>query len=99
MERLLVVEKNSNNYVLEDENQNQYKLRMTFYDLQNELGETDYITMHKELLDENYKEYSDEYYFGPLDEIYGREIKSKEDVDFVILEIKDEKIYLKRFYG
>ena len=99
MKRLLIVEKYDDNFVLEDEKKNQYNLRMTFYDLEKELCVGDYISIHKELLDKNYEEYSNEYLFGPLEEIYGREIKSKEDIDFVVLECDNKKIYLKRFYG
>ena len=99
MKKLLVVEKNNRNYILEDGEKKQYNLRMTFFDLEKEISVGDHISMHKELLDRNYKEYSNEYYFGALDEVYGREIKSKEDIDFVVLECDNKKIYLKRFYG
>ena len=57
------------------------------------------VGFDKRLLDPNYAEYSEEYYFGDLASIYGRVIDTEDNADFLEVHIKRKKYYLKRFYG
>jgi hypothetical protein len=57
------------------------------------------VYMHHELLNKKYREYSNHYYFGDLSSIYGRTVSSPDNVDCLTLEVGNEKIFLKRFYG
>ena len=99
MEKLKIKNIENNNYLLVNKNGEEFKFNLTFYDLEDKLSVGDYIYFHKELLNPNYKEYSNTYFFGSLEEQYGREIKTKEDIDLIKLKIKDKTIYLKRFFG
>lgn len=99
MEKLKILKIENNLYKLIDKNKKEYDFNLTFYDLTEKLQVGDYIYLNKELLNPNYKEYSTTYFFGPLEEQYGREIKTKEDIDLMKVKIKDKTIYLKRFFG
>lgn len=95
----LKIEKiDDNMFVLISENGEIYNLKLKFYDLTNEPNIGDFIYINENLLDPKYKEYSRSYYFGPLNEPYGRDVKEG-DIDFLIVEINGNKINLKRFYG
>ena len=99
MEKLKIFNIENNLYKLIDKNKNEYEFNLTFYDLEDKLNVGDYIYLNKELLNPSYKEYSTTYFFGPLDEQYGREIQTKDDIDLMKVKIKDKTIYLKRFFG
>jgi len=95
----LKIEKIENlKYTLVNEENTVFNLKLKFYGLTENLSEGDYIFINDALLDPSYKEYSKSYYFGPLDEPYGRKVTEK-DIDFLTLEIKGKKVNLKRFYG
>lgn len=76
-----------------------YKLKLTFYGIQNAVKIGDLISMHAELLDANYVEYSNHYYFGPLDEPSGRKITSKTHKDYIAIKTENKIIELKRLWG
>ena len=57
------------------------------------------LAMHEKLFDETYFEYNQQYFIGPINEPYGREITSKENPDFIVLKTPTKQIFLKRFYG
>jgi len=99
MEKLKIDKIENNFYHLVDKNNKEYELNLTFYDLEEEPMVGDYIYFNKELLNPNYIEYSTTYFFGPLEEQYGREIQTKNDIDLIKVKIKDKTIYLKRFFG
>lgn len=86
---------NKYQYTLEDLNKNTYHRTIEFYDLEQNPEPNDTIYMDESLLKEPQPVLS----FGPLDGIYGRTIESQNDPDLLILETKNTKQYLKRFYG
>ena len=73
-------------------------IKLKFYGLTQNPNKGDYIYINDALLDPKYKEYSKSYYFGPLDEPYGRKV-TENDIDFLTLDINGNKVNLKRFYG
>ena len=82
-------------YRLKDSKDQEYSLRLGFYDLPRELKKGDLLYMHEKCVrDENTF-----FHFGPLDGVYGRQITSEKDPDIMVLELDQEKIYLKRYYG
>lgn len=98
MRELKIVNIKENTYLLVDiHTKENFCHELTFFECNVEVG--DIIIMHDNLLNKNYREYSEEYYFGPIDEIYGREIKGINDTDLVTIKKENRKIYLKRFYG
>lgn len=76
-----------------------YRLAIKFFDYDQQIKVGTIIGLHSELLDPNYQEYSTEYYFGPIDEPYGRKVDGKDDINVIGIKIGNEKIYLKRFFG
>ena len=76
-----------------------HKLYIKFFDYDQYIQVGATIAMHEELVDPNHSGYKTEYYFGAMDEKYGRNITNKDDLDVIIIRVGNEKIYLKRFYG
>lgn len=74
-------------------------IALSFFDLESPVLAGDVLSFHKELLDKNYEEYSSHYYFGGINEVYGREIKSAESKDVLAIIKEDKTILLKRFFG
>lgn len=99
MIKLQVVNVNEREYTLKDENGKQYKHFLTFFDVDGGVVVGDTLNIHEELLNPKYEEYSKEYYFGPLNEVYGRAVKSAADLDVIAIEKASKTIVLKRFYG
>lgn len=100
MEKLQVVKVNDRNYTLKSEETDlEYNFRLTFFDVDGGVVEGDIISLHEELLDPKYIEYSKEYYFGPVDQVYGRKVKSANDIDVIAIQKGDKTIVLKRFFG
>jgi len=98
MKELKVINIRENSYLLIDTNTKEsFQHLLNFFECDVEVG--DIIVMHDELLNKKYLEYDEEYYFGPIDEIYGREIKGLKDTDLITIKKDNKKIYLKRFYG
>ena len=94
LKKLQIEEIDKYNYNLIDNQNNKYKLNISFYGLEKEPKSGDYLLINEKLL----KEYA-LLSFGPLDGIYGRQIKSSDDEDVVILLLGNDRIYLKRYYG
>ena len=100
MRELQVYGIDKNNYLLIDkESKKEYHFDLYFFDLKDKVTVGDSIVFNEKLLDNNYLEYSEEYYFGSIDDIYGREINSLQDIDLIAIKKGDRKIFLKRFYG
>ena len=85
--------------LLENNAGEEKKKKIKFFDLPREIQKGDKIFIHSELLDKNYKEFADVYYFGDIKSHYGREIKDKNNPDFVVAVQDNKQIFLKRFYG
>lgn len=83
-------------YTLKDEKGNVYNLKIEFHNLKNKpnIGNTIYI--NEQLLKNMNNQITS---FGPLNGIYGKNIKSANDKDLLILDNNTEEIYLKRYYG
>ena len=77
----------------------EYCFKFKFFGLEQNIEVGDVFAINDELLDPNYIEYSNQYYFGPLNEVYGRQIADKQDVDFIAIKTKNNIIKLKRFFG
>ena len=99
MEKLVIKEVENKKYILINEKGKEYVLNLTFYDLEGELKVGDSISMHKELLDKKYYEYSKEYFFGPVNQKYGRKIIDADDVNVIAVQTQGKTIILKRFFG
>ncbi len=95
MIKLVIKKIDGNNYFLNDEDDNEYRFHIQFYDLDKEVQIGDRLFVNKRLLESPTYLFS----FGPLVSDYGRKVLSIEDPDLVALVIGDEKIYLKRYYG
>ena len=87
MIKLRVIDKNKYDYLLEDNENNKYKINIEFYDIEVNIG--DYIYLNEKILDEK-----NIYTFGPL--IEDKNIK-EEDIIKIIK--NNEEIYLQRYYG
>lgn len=87
----------NNTYELIDKDNNKYKFKLYF----NNIDSTDinYIYMNHKLLDPNYYEYSSTYTFGPIGKQYGRVLTNKTVQDLIMIDINNNKIYLQRYYG
>ena len=99
MKRLKIIKKDNYLYTLEDKNNKKYKFNLEFITTNIIPNINDYIYMSEELLDKNYKEYSNIYTFGPLDSLHGRDINNENNPDIIRIDIKEKSIYLKRLYG
>ena len=59
----------------------------------------DLIKFNNKLLNSEWEGYSDEYYFGPIDSIFGKQIFSENDFDLLEIKRNGKIIKLKRLYG
>ncbi len=84
-------------YTLKDEQNKTYQIQFEFYDLETMPNIGDYITMPKELLDENYIDYSIFYAFGDVN-CSGRKNPSPQEIIYVTNN-KNQTKTLKRLYG
>ena len=94
MKELLVIEKNDDRYILIDEYNNKYDLNIYIMDIDYEImvGDTLYIDGGM-IRDERV------FTFGKLDSEYGRKIDNNNDKEVVVFKQKDNKYYMKRYYG
>ena len=94
MKELLVIEKNNDRYILIDEYNNKYDLNIHIMDIDYEIvvGDTLYIDGGM-IRDERV------FTFGKLDSEYGRKIDNNNDKEVVVFKQKDNKYYMKRYYG
>jgi len=100
MVKLQILNVNDNIYTLLNiESNKTYKFSLNFYGLQKLPQVGDFLSFHSELLDKNYVEYSESYQFGPIEEIYGREILNRDSVDYILITYSDKIVSLKRFFG
>lgn len=86
-------------YEFKDENNVTYNLNLEFLDLEEPLHIGNQISMNSRLLDPKYEEYSTSYTFGNLDNKYGKENLTIDDIDVIKIIKDDKEIYLKRLYG
>ena len=95
MKELLVIEKNRDRYLLVDKDNNKYDLSIHIMDIDYEImvGDTLYIDSGM-IRDERV------FTFGKLDSEYGRKIdNNNNDKEVVVFKQKDNKYYMKRYYG
>ena len=94
MEELLVIERNNNRYLLVDKDNNQYDLSIHIMDIDFEIMEGDTLYIDGDIIrDERV------FTFGRLDSEYGRKIDNMNDKEVVVFKRKDNKYYMKRYYG
>lgn len=94
MKKLIIEDIKGYNYYLKNIDNRTYILNIEFYDLNSKPQQGDYLYINEEVLEEQVP-----LSFGPLDGIYGRDIKSEDDKDLLVLVINNKKIFLKRYYG
>ena len=99
MIKLKIVDKKNYEYNLEDDNNNKYNLVLDFFDIKDKPKIGDYIYMRKDLLNPKYDGYSTRYVFGNLENKYGKENISIDDIDVIKVVTDNLEIYLKRLYG
>lgn len=99
MIKLEVVKIDNYLYELKDENNVTYNLNLEFLDFEEPLQIGNQISMNSRLLDPEYEEYSTSYTFGNLDNKYGKENLTIDDIDVIKIIKDDKEIYLKRLYG
>ena len=99
MLRLEIINKENYIYCLQDENGNKYTFNLEFLDIEKIPDMGDYIWFSSELLNSEYEGYSTMYVFGSLENKYGKENISLDDIDVIKLELNSDEIFLKRLYG
>ena len=94
MKELLVIEKNDDRYILIDEYNNKYDLNIHIMDIDYEIMAGDTLYIDGGMI-------RDERVFtcGKLDSEYGRKIDNNNEKEVVVFKQKDNKYYMKRFYG
>lgn len=91
---------NKNNYIYELKyDDKRYSMNLEFLDMEENLKEGDYIFFSEELLDSKYEGYSTSYTFGNLENKYGKNNISVDDIDVIKVLVAEKEIYLKRLYG
>ena len=94
MRELLVIEKNKDRYLLVDKDNNKYDLSIYIMDIDFEIMEGDTLYIDGGMIrDERV------FTFGKLDSEYGRKIDNNNDKEVVVFKQKDNKYYMKRYYG
>ena len=86
-------------YNLKDEEEHNYIINMDFFDIEEKPKIGDYIYINKELLDPKYDGYCTSYTFGSLENKYGKENITIDDIDVIKVVLDKIEIYLKRLYG
>lgn len=83
-------------YFVEDSKNTPYKLNIEFYDIPIQPSKGDFLYISEHVLP---RKNSIPLYYGAMDASYGKEIHTSEDEDLLVLVTKENKYYLKRFYG
>lgn len=99
MIKLKIVNIENYKYNLEDEDKHNYVISLEFFDIGEKPKVGDYIYINKELLNSKYEGYSTSYTFGSLENKYGKEDISINDIDVIKVVLEKMEIYLKRLYG
>ena len=99
MIKLKIVNIDGYKYNLEDEDEHNYIINLEFFDVEEKLKIGNYIYINRELLNSKYEGYSTSYTFGSLENKYGKENISIDDIDVIKVILGNEEIYLKRLYG
>ena len=100
MVKLQVVKINERKITLLRESTNEiFEFEMQFFDLKTPVQLGNVVCVHKELLDPNFEEYSQAYYFGDINAPYGRKFNGVDDLEAIIVQQGDETTVLKRFFG
>ena len=84
---------------VKDEKENKYTLNLDFFDIEESPKVGDYIYISAELLNPKYAGYSTSYTFGKLENKYGKENVSMNDIDVIKVVTNNLEIYQKRLYG
>lgn len=94
MKELLVIERNNNRYLLVDKDNNKYDLSIYIMDIDFDIIEGDTLYIDGGMIrDERV------FTFGRLNSEYGRKIDDMNDKEVVVFKRKDNKYYMKRYYG
>ena len=99
MIKMEIVKKDNYIYELKDEKENKYTLNLDFFDIEESPKVGDYIYISAELLNPKYAGYSTSYTFGKLENKYGKENISMNDIDVIKVVTNNLEIYQKRLYG
>ena len=99
MIKMEIVKKDNYIYELKDEKENKYTLNLDFCDIEEIPKVGDYIYISAELLNPKYAGYSTSYTFGKLENKYGKENISMNDIDVIKVVTSNLEIYQKRLYG
>ena len=99
MKKLTIINIDNYEYVLRDNNNLNYNLNLEFQNIDVKPKTGDYIYMSDELLNKNYREYSNTYTFGPINKSYGRTITNENNPDIIRINADNASLYLQRYYG
>lgn len=99
MVKLKIVNIDGYKYNLKDEERHNYIINLEFLDIEKKLEIGNYIYINKELLNPKHESYSTSYTFGSLENKYGKENISINDIDVIKIILDKKEIYLKRLYG
>ena len=99
MVKLKIVNIDGYKYDLVDEDKHNYTINLEFFDIEENIKIGNYICMNSELLNTKYEGYSKCYTFGSLENKYGKENISLEDIDVITVILDKKEVYLKRLYG
>ena len=83
-------------YILKDSKNNFYEINIEFYDIEKIPGKGDILYIHEKLLRQlNHRAVS----FGKLDGVYGKVINDENSLEVIAIQMGQDMIYLKRYYG
>lgn len=93
MKKLVIKNIDHYNYTLQDDREDNYIINIEFYNLNTTITIDDILYMDESLLKENMLS------IGLLNDPYGKDIKTSENKDIIVLQTKGKRFYLKRIYG
>lgn len=104
MKKFKIIQINDDEYSLEDNEKEKYKIYLELFDVKSLPKVGEYICFSEKLLDVEANEGVRFFSFGGLSEVYGKDIKDGEvDESFeellIIIKNDNTRIFLKRFYG
>jgi len=99
MIKLQIINKIGCVYTLEDKDNKFYNINIEFIDIEEQPQIGEEVLINEELLNPKYEGYSTSYIFGNLENKYGKQNISMDDIDIIKLISNEKEIYLKRLYG
>lgn len=94
MKKVVIVKIDKFLYVLKDQDNNEYKLKIEFQNIEEKPKTNDILFIDESILKENIL-----LTFGPLGSKYGKDVSIMEESEVIKLIVDEKTIYLQRYYG